>query len=106
MVEQVECRVQLQHLSTSSQTRLLEQLTVEPILNILIGVYPFLFCPPDGPAAIKYIDTPPDIARPYPLQLEIVAGLSHQELTPLAHTRRPLARWRPHLHRVACVRVC
>ena len=52
VVEQVECRVQLQHLLNSSHTRLLVgRLTVEPIPNPSVGVSPFLFCPPNGPAA-------------------------------------------------------
>ena len=64
-VEQVECRVQLQHCSTSSRTRLLVgRLTIEPVLNPSVGVSSFRFCPPDGPAAVNYLDTPPSIARP------------------------------------------
>ena len=106
MVEQVECRVQLQHRSTISWARRLGQLTVETIPKPPVGVSPFLFCPPDGPAAVEYIDTPPAIARLSLLRLEIAAGLSHQDITPLAHSRHPLARRRPHLQRGVCVCVC
>ena len=80
VVEQVECRVQLQHRLTSSRTRLLGRLTVELVTNSSVGVSPLLFCPPDGPAAIEYLDTLPAKARPYLLRLEIAWGLSHREL--------------------------
>ena len=62
------------------------------------------FRPPNGPAAAEYLDTPPAIARPSLLRLEIAAGLSHRELTPLTESRRPLARRRPHRqYTVVCV---
>ena len=71
-----------------------------------VGVSPFLFCPPDGPAAVANCDTLPAIAWPYLLQSVITAGLLYQELTPLAHSRCPLARRRPHLNRGVRVCVC
>ena len=107
VVEQVECQVQLQHRSTICRARLLEQLTVEPVPNSPVGISPFLFCPPDGPAAVKYLNTPPAIARPSLLRSYIAAELSHREITPLTHSRRPfgapeatLALW------CVCVCVC
>ena len=102
-MEQVECWVQLHHCSTSSRNRLLVgRLTIEPVPNSPLGVSPFRFCPPDGPAAVKYLNMPPAIARPSLLRSEIAAGFSHQELASLAHSRRPLARRRPHLHCGVC----
>ena len=71
-----------------------------------VGVSPFSFRPPDGPAAVANCDMPPAISRPSLLRLEIAAGFLHRELTPLSHSRPPLARWRPHLHRGVCVYVC
>ena len=106
VVEQVECRVQLQHRSTISQDRQLERLTVELVPISPVGVSPFLFCFPDGPAAVDNLDTPPAIARPSLLRSEITAGLSHQELTSLTHSRHPSAHRRPHFHRGVCVCVC
>ena len=106
MVEQVECRVHLQHCLTISWARLLEQLTVELVPNSPLGVSPFLFRPPDDLAAVEYINTPPAIDLPSLLQLEIAAGLSHRELAPLVHSLRPLARQRPHLHCDVCMCVC
>ena len=91
MVKQVECQVQLQHRSTISQALLLEQITVELVPKSPVEVSPFLFCPPDGPAAVEYLDTPPAIARPSLLRSQIAEGLSHRELTLLACSRRPLA---------------
>ena len=105
-MEQVKCRVQLQHLSTISWDRRLERLIVELVPNSHVGVSPFLFCPPDSPAAVEYLYMPPAIAQLYLLRSEMAAGLSHRELTPLAHIRRPLARQRPHFHRGVCVCVC
>ena len=64
VVEQVECRVQLQHRSTISWARQLERLTVELVPNSPVGVSPLLFCPPDGLAAVDNSDTPPAIAQP------------------------------------------
>ena len=61
------------------------------------------FCPPDGPAAVKYLDTPPSIARPSLLRLKVAAGILHWELTPLVRSHHPLACWRPHLHRGVCL---
>ena len=104
--EQVQCRVQLQHRSTISWARLIERLTVEPVSKSPVGVSPFLFRYPNDPAAVKYLDTPPAIARPSLFRSEIAAGLLHQDLTPLSHSRRTLARRRPHLHRGVCVCVC
>ena len=50
---------------------------------------------------------PPAIARTYLLRSDIEAALYHQDITPLAHSRRPLARRRPHHHyNVVCVCVC
>ena len=112
VVEQFECRVQLQHCSTVSRARWLGRLTVETLPNPPVGVSIFLFRPPDGPAAAADRDTPPAIAWPSLIRLETAAGLSYQELTPLAHSRCPLLRRRPHLHRgvcvcvYICVRVC
>ena len=106
VVEQVKCRVHLQHCSTIFQACLLERPTVEPVPNFPVGVSPFLFCPPDGPAAVDYLNTPPATARPSLIQSEIPEGISHQDLSPLAHSRRTLARRRPHLHRGVCVCVC
>ena len=103
VVEQVGCWVQLQHRSTISRARLIEQLTVELAPNSPVGVSPFLFCPLVGPAAVNNLDTPPAIARPYLLLSEIAAGLLHRQLTPLAHSHGPLARRRPRLHRGVCV---
>ena len=103
MVEQVECRVQLQQRLTISQARRLGRLTLETIPNPPVGVSPFLFSPPDGPAAVANRDTPPAIARPSLLRSDIAAGLLHRELTLLAHSLRPLARRRPHLHCGVCV---
>ena len=97
-MEQVKCKVQLQRCSTISQACRIEQITVELVPNSPVGVSPFLFCPPDGLAAVAYRDTPPAIAWPSLLRSEIAAGLLHRELTPLTHSRRPLARQRPHLH--------
>ena len=106
-VKQVECQVQLQHRLTSYCTHLLVgKLNVEPVPNSPVGVSPFLFRSPNGPAAVEYLDTPPAISWPSLIQLEITAGLLHRELTLLAHSRRPLARQRPHLHRGLCVCVC
>ena len=68
MVEQVECWVQLQHHSTISWARLLELLTIKPVPNSPVGVSSFLFLPPDGLAAVEYLDTPPAIDWPYLLQ--------------------------------------
>ena len=96
--------VQLQHCLTISRDRWLGRITVENIPPV--GVSPFFFRPPDGPAAVANRNTPPAIARPSLLQSEIAAGLLHQELTPLAHSRHPLVRRRPHLHRGVCVCVC
>ena len=106
MVKQVECQVQLQHRSTISLARLLERLTVEPEPNSPVEVSPFLFRPPCGPSDVEYLDTPPSIARPYLLRSEIAAGLLHRELTPIAHSRCPLACISPHLHRGVCLCVC
>ena len=106
MLEQFECRVQMQHHSTNSWARLLEQLTVELVPTSPVGVSPFLFSPPDGPSAVEYLNMPPAIARPSLLRSEIVAGIFHRDLTLLAHSRRPLAHWRPHLHRGVCVCLC
>ena len=86
VVELAKCRVQLQHRSTVSRARLLGQLTVETLPNPPVGVSPFRFRPPDGPAAIAARDMPPAIAWPSLLRLEIAVGLSHRELTPLTHT--------------------
>ena len=48
VVEQVECRVQLQHHLTGLRTCLLDgRLTIEPIPTPLVGVYAFLFFSPD-----------------------------------------------------------
>ena len=63
---------------------MIERLTIEPVPNSPVGVSPFLFCPPVGLAAVKYLDIPPAIAQPSLLRSEISAGLLHQELTPLA----------------------
>ena len=71
-----------------------------------VGVSPFHFRPTDGPAAVADRDTPLAIARPSLLRLEIAEGISHRDLTPLAHSRRHLARQRPNLHRDVCVCVC
>ena len=49
---------------------------------------------------------PPAIARTSLIRLEIAAGLSYRELTPLGHSRLSLARQRPHIHRGVCVCVC
>ena len=99
LVEQVECRVQLQHRSTVSQTRLLDGgLTVEHIPNSSVRVSSFRFCPPDEPAAVKQPDTLSAIARPSLLRSEVSAGTYRWDLTLLAHSRRPLARRRPHRH--------
>ena len=60
MVEQVDCQVQLQHRSAGSFIRLLfGRLTVEPIPNPYLGVSSFLFCPPDGPAAVGHSSAVP-----------------------------------------------
>ena len=85
MVEQVECRVQLQHRLTSSRTHLLGQITVEPIPNSPVGVFPLLFRPPDGPAAVQYLETPTDIDRTYLLGLEIAAGSALGDHTSRTH---------------------
>ena len=77
-IEQVECRVKLQHRSTISWARLIGRLTVEPVPNSPVGLSPFLFFPPHIPAAVEYLDTPPAIARPSLLRSEIVAGLLHR----------------------------
>ena len=106
VVEQVECRVQLQHRSTISRDRWLGGLTLELVTNPPVGVSPLLFRPPDGPAAVANRDTPPAIARPSLLRSEIATGILHRELTPITHNRRTLARRRPHLHRGVCVCVC
>ena len=100
--------MKLQHRSTISWAYRLERLTVELVPKFPVGVSPFLFHPPDGPAAVDNLDTPPDLARPSLLRSEIAAGILHREPTPLAHIRRPLARRRPHLHRgeYVCVCVC
>ena len=98
--------MQLQHRSTISRARLLEQLTVEPVPNSPVGVSPFLFRPPDGPAAVEYLNTPPAIAQPFLIRSEIAAGILHRELTPLAHSRHPLARRKQHLHCGLCVCAC
>ena len=98
--------MQLQHHLTISQACLLEQLTVELVPNSPVEVSPFIFCPPDGPAAVEYLDMPIAITWPSLLQSEIAEGFLHRELIPLAHSRRPLARRRPHLHRGVCVCVC
>ena len=94
--------MQLQHLSTVSWACWLGRPTVETIPNPSLGVSPFLFHPPDSPAAVADRNTPPDIARLSLLRSDISAGLSHRELTPLTHSRLPLALWRPHLHRGVC----
>ena len=53
-VEQVQCLVQLHHHETCSWARQMdEQLTVEIVLNPPVGVYIFLFCPPNEPILIK-----------------------------------------------------
>ena len=95
--------MQLQHRSSISRARRLERLTVELVPKPPIGVSPFLFCPPDDPAAVDNLNTPPAIARPSLLRSEIAAGLLHRELTPHAHSRRPLVFRRPHLHSGVCV---
>ena len=64
VVEQVECRVQLQHRLTISWARWLGQLTVETIPKPPVGVSPFCFRPPDGLAAVANRNTLPAIARP------------------------------------------
>ena len=92
VAEQVDCRVQLQHRSTSSWTRLLVgRLTVEPKPNPSIGVSPFLFCLPNDPDAIGYTDTTPAIARPYLLISDISAeslnGSSHRSHTAVVPLR-------------------
>ena len=66
--------------------------------NPAIGASLLLFRPPDDPAFFIYPDTSPAIARTSLLQLEIAAGISHQELTPISHSRHPLARRKPHCH--------
>ena len=46
-------------------------------------------------------------AWPSLLRLEITAGLSHHNITPLTHSHHPLAHRRPHCHyTVVCVCVC
>ena len=103
VMDQVKCRVQLQHCSTISWARRLERLTIELVPNSPVGVFPFLFRPPDGPAAVDNIDTPPAISWPSLLRSDIAVWLSYQELTPLAHSRRPLALRMPHVDRGVCV---
>ena len=98
--------MQLQHRSTVYRACRLGRLTLETIPTPPVGVSPLLFRPPDGPAAIDYRDTPPAIAQPSLLRLEIAAGILHRELTPLAHSRRSLARRRPQLYCGVCIYVC
>ena len=96
VVEQIKCRVQLQHLSTISRAHRLERLTVELVPNSPVG----------GLDAVDNLNTPPAIAWRSLIRSDIIAGLLHQDLTPLAHSRHPLALRRPHLHRGVCVCVC
>ena len=84
MVEQVECQVQLKHCSTISQDHRLGLLTVETLPNPRRSFS--LFCPPNGPAAVTNGDTPPAIAQPSLLQLEIAVGISNHTPT---HTHIP-----------------
>ena len=98
--------MQLQHCLTIYWARRLVQLTLENIANSPVGVSPFLFRPPNGLAAVADRDTPSAIARQSLLRSEIAVGLSHRDLTLLAHSRRPLEHRRPHLHRGVYVYVC
>ena len=66
------------------------------ITKLPVGVPPFRFCTPNGPAAVADRNTPPAIARPSLLPSEIAGGLLHQELTPIAHSLRPLSLRRLH----------
>ena len=104
--EQIECQVQLHHRLTIARARRLDRLTVELLPNSPVGVSPLLFRPPDGPAAVNNLDTPPDIAQPSMLRSEIAAGISHWEITPPAHSCSPLELRRPHVHCVVYVCVC
>ena len=72
-----------------------------------VGVFPFRFCLLDEPATGGLPDTPQAVARPSLLRSEIALGLSHQHLTPIAHSHHTLALRRPHRHySVVCVFVC
>ena len=64
-----------------------------------VGDSPFLLRPPDGRAAVDNCNTTPAIAWLSLLRSDIAAGLSHWDITLLAHIRRPFARQKPHLQR-------
>ena len=63
IVDQVESQLQSQHCPTSLQARLVESPTVEPILLSPVGVFLFLFGPPNGQATVEHVKASPSISR-------------------------------------------